>query len=225
MRAPRLNFTRGFTLIELLTVIAIIGILAAIIIPTVGKVREQARGTKCLSNLRQIGAAQHLYAADNKNRFTVEYEWWSPPGISPTTWQDKIRTYLSNRGNNDINNIDAVTNCPDRTPIVNATVGGSDTPSYGINGYMNNPQWGQAVSKIPSPSRIILAGDRTDNINWRDTIKENDDGDPSKRPAYRHNGKSKTNMVMCDGSVRSFATGDLNRFTAENPTLSYWNWW
>ncbi|AHF91242.1 N-terminal cleavage protein [Opitutaceae bacterium TAV5] len=58
----------AFTLIELLTVIAIIGILAAIIIPTVGKVRETARKAQCASNLRQVGMAIMAYAGDNKDR-------------------------------------------------------------------------------------------------------------------------------------------------------------
>ncbi len=60
---------RAFTLIELLTVIAIIGILAAILIPVVGKVRSAAQAAKCASNLRQIGGATFLYLNDHEDRF------------------------------------------------------------------------------------------------------------------------------------------------------------
>ena len=66
-RRPGRRGHRGFTLIELLTVIAIIGILAAIIIPTVGKVRETAQRAVDASNLREIGKAAMIYAADNND--------------------------------------------------------------------------------------------------------------------------------------------------------------
>jgi prepilin-type N-terminal cleavage/methylation domain-containing protein len=58
----------AFTLIELLTVIAIIGILAALIFPTVGKVRETAQRTVDANNLREIVKAATIFAADNNDR-------------------------------------------------------------------------------------------------------------------------------------------------------------
>lgn len=60
---------KAFTLIELLTVIAIIGILAAILIPVVGAVRESARNAQCMSNLRQIAIGIAAGTADNGDRF------------------------------------------------------------------------------------------------------------------------------------------------------------
>jgi prepilin-type N-terminal cleavage/methylation domain-containing protein/prepilin-type processing-associated H-X9-DG protein len=55
----------AFTLIELLVVISIIAVLAALILPVLGKVQENANSTKCTSNLRQIGVAIGSYGADN----------------------------------------------------------------------------------------------------------------------------------------------------------------
>lgn len=56
---------QAFTLIELLTVIAIIGILAAILIPVASSVRESARRAVCQSNVRQQMLAMHMFAEDH----------------------------------------------------------------------------------------------------------------------------------------------------------------
>ena len=55
----------GFTLIELLVVISIIALLMAILMPSLRKARDQARGVVCKSNLNQWGKMFYLYTNDN----------------------------------------------------------------------------------------------------------------------------------------------------------------
>src|SRR4051812_39502180 len=64
----------AFTLVELLVIISIIGILAALLLPVLGKARESGRATACLSNLRQLGLALQLYVQDHNNRLPTMFD-------------------------------------------------------------------------------------------------------------------------------------------------------
>src|ERR1051325_10664573 len=75
MSRDQKNAHAGFTLVELLVVIAIIAVLIAILLPVLGSVRERSNRIKCAANLRQLGTALFMYAAENKNNFprTVQH--------------------------------------------------------------------------------------------------------------------------------------------------------
>src|ERR1043166_4166685 len=66
----------GFTLIELLVVIAVLAILAGILFPVFAKARESARKSTALSNLKQIGAALHMYTADYDEHLPARWPVW-----------------------------------------------------------------------------------------------------------------------------------------------------
>jgi prepilin-type N-terminal cleavage/methylation domain-containing protein/prepilin-type processing-associated H-X9-DG protein len=71
---------RAFTLIEMLVVVAIIGILAAMLVPITSNARRKAMNFKCSSNLRQVGLAVKSYLLDHNNVF--------PPVNPAGQWDD-----------------------------------------------------------------------------------------------------------------------------------------
>lgn len=91
----------GFTLVELLVVISIIALLVSILMPALGKAREQAKDALCLVNLRSIGQTLQLYTMDFDDQFTPG--WWHdggsgltmnlPDGLEKIMWQFAAQDY------------------------------------------------------------------------------------------------------------------------------------
>lgn len=222
MNTPKKSTRRSaFTLIELLTVIAIIGILAAIIIPTVGKVRQSARAAACLSNLRQVGAAQLLYADENKG-FLVPIDDPAHPG-GRKFWRYLLTPYL---GGTTANPIQEILFCPAdiSEPARAATVGQSPS-SYGIpvatrlHNFSGEPYGTKKLSSVKRPAQTMFAGDigMVENpgdapINWRQRANSWSPGYASL-PGHgnwssgdwcafpRHNGN--VNVVFYDGHTKA----------------------
>ncbi len=93
---PRIQHSAGrkegsaFTLIELLVVIAIIAILAAMILPALGKAKQKTQGVYCMNNSKQLMLANHMYQSDNRDNFPMAMHGGFVPGAN-----SKVRPWVS----------------------------------------------------------------------------------------------------------------------------------
>ncbi len=136
--APKNRNHKAFTLIELLVVIAIISLLLSIVLPTLKRVKGQAKAVICNSNLKQWGVLFHLYTNDNNSRFMV-WKASSEPGGG--TWILPILEYA--QGSDEMRLCPEATVTPEEGEAIPARMAWSTTidgqyhkNSYAINNWI-----------------------------------------------------------------------------------------
>ncbi len=83
---------KKFTLIEVLVVVAIVGILASLLLPALGKARKTSRKALCVNNNKQIVTALFMYTDDHNQYFPTNYTSGDGENIG---WTDRIFSYLN----------------------------------------------------------------------------------------------------------------------------------
>ncbi len=132
----------AFTLVEILVIVAMTGIMAAILYPIFGSARDKTRQSSCMNNQRQLVMAMNQYAQDHNSTF---------PGVvgfvdDGSRWHDAVR---------DAHYSDALFACP------SAMVDGSLAhPSYGMNGYL----YGVFLPELTDPAHTLLSADANTSI-------------------------------------------------------------
>lgn len=246
-----MNFARrqaghraGFTLTELLAVIAIIGVIAAILIPLAGSARSRAKSAVCTGNLRQCGLVLRQYAQENKQiiptRWSQSGKWY---GWNASLHQQgylqmntKAGTRMGERIYSCSLGYDDVINYNDVDPQaygINLTAWTKDGVLAGVNTgaktYVDSAgktytQQSLLLSEIPRPGSFVLLADSFNKWDYQNSggreVQKSIFGEASSTLWMRHHGGQ--NVLLADGHVERITPADMGRFLRENIPGGYW---